>query len=350
MHRLRQNTWLGKWEYSFFRVDAPVKISSEYSFVVGKPILLKHSHNRKRVVLNIQVDTLCWPEVKRRGYRDVPNLMKFFSKGVIFQNHFSVAEYTYPSLPAIETGLYPHHSHIFNLQAGYALRPEYKTMGEQLAALGYYCTCPLVGNTGIYNSVLRGYERQIVTAYELPMFMAVERIIQQLEGFDECDQAMFVQALDTHPWTAHHNSVNLSAETHLSLKDRLAGTATEKASVYLPHTPLYMEGNLAAIRRADRNLGVLFDYLETHYDEDEYIIQVFSDHGVPIYDEHPDILSENQTGAAFMVRGAGVPLVGFVGELTSAVDLYPVIAKLAGFDTPEYVDGNLPAVFGGKER
>ena len=51
-----------------------------------------------------------------------------------------------------------------------------------------------------------------------------------------------------------------------------------------------------------------------------------------------------------MVRGAGVPALGIVNELTSAVDIYQVMAKLHGFEAPEYTDGNLPAVFGGQGR
>ncbi len=142
----------------------------------------------------------------------------------------------------------------------------------------------------------------------------------------------------------------LAAQAKLALGDRLAGSATEKASVYLPATPLYQEVNRRGIAQADRSLGVLFDYLTAHYGEDEYIVQVFSDHGVPIYDEEPDILSENQLGAALMMRGAGVPALGFVDELTSAVDLYPIMGHHAGFAVPDYVDGNLPAALGGKER
>ena len=51
-----------------------------------------------------------------------------------------------------------------------------------------------------------------------------------------------------------------------------------------------------------------------------------------------------------MLRGAGVPKLGLVNELTSALDIYPVMAKLHGFAENPYLDGNLPAVFGGRER
>ena len=55
-------------------------------------------------------------------------------------------------------------------------------------------------------------------------------------------------------------------------------------------------------------------------------------------------------GQPIWCEGAGVPALGLVNELTSAVDIYQVMAKLHGFEAPEYTDGNLPAVFGGEER
>ena len=104
------------------------------------------------------------------------------------------------------------------------------------------------------------------------------------------------------------------------------------------------------MRRIDRNLKHLFDFIRERYDEDEYVVQLYSDHGSPIYDDAPGILSDGQTWSAYMVRGAGVPKRGMVEELTSAVDIYPVLGKLAGFPVGEWVDGNLPAIFGGTER
>ena len=37
-------------------------------------------------------------------------------------------------------------------------------------------------------------------------------------------------------------------------------------------------------------------------------------------------------------------------ELTSLADIYPTLGALCGFPVAEDIDGNLPAVFGGKER
>ena len=39
---------LGKWEYSNYRIEEPVKITGKKGFAVGKPILLEHSPKRKK--------------------------------------------------------------------------------------------------------------------------------------------------------------------------------------------------------------------------------------------------------------------------------------------------------------
>lgn len=344
------SAWLGKGTFSYFRFDGRAEVRSAEPFVYGAPIVLRHSRKRRRVVLNILLDGLCWKEMIRQEYRYVPNLVRFFSQGIIFNDHFSVAEYTFPSLATIKTGMYPHRSHIFNERAAVELSPKYLTLSEQMKGLGYYCATLMGDGTGVFCGCDRGFDRMIVNPYALFTYVGVERVIRQLEAFDETDQYLFLHTTDTHPWSARTYQVPLAAQTRLVLGDRLTGSATEKASVYLPATPLYQEANRRGIAQADRSLGVLFDYLTAHYDEDEYIVQVFSDHGVPIYDEAPDILSENQVGAALMMRGAGVPALGFVDELTSAVDLYPIMGHHAGFAVPNYVDGNLPAALGGQAR
>lgn len=344
------SAWLGKWQYSFFRIEKAISIRSEHPFAVGKPIYLGHNSKRRKVLLNILVDGLPWCVIKEQGFRYVPNLLKFFKKGIIFNNNFSVAEYTYPSLATIETGMYPHHSTIFNLNIGRELDASYKTMSEMLKEAGYYCVGLCADGSGVYNGIHRGYDRMITAAYALQMYVGIERAIQQMEAFGECDQMISLHVMDTHPWSARSHQIPISAQTRLSLKERLAGAATKVASVYLPNTPLYETANIEGIKNIDRNLGTLFNYLESHYPEDEYAVHLYSDHGVPVYDQNPSILSEHQVGAALMIRGAGVPSLGFTDELTSTLDIYPIVAHTSGGVPGESLDGNLPAALGGKER
>ena len=341
---------LGQWEYSFFRVEQPTRISAEQPLAMGCPIPLRHSSKRRKFVLNILVDALSWNVYRRQATRYMPRMMEFFSRGVIFDQFFSVCEYTYPSLASIETGMYPHHSQIFTEQAAVRLDEGYVTLSERMKALGYYCVNVMGVGNGVYNGVMKGYDRLLVTAYDLPAYAGVERVIRQLEAFSECDQFLFLHLMELHPWSSRAYHVGVEAQTKTSLQNRLNGKERKVPSVYLPDIPFYRMANQQALVHVDRSLAMLFDYIMDHYGEDEYILQLYSDHGVPIYDETPFVLSENHNNAVYMLRGYGVPEKGLVDELVSAVDIYPVLAKLAGFPVEEWVDGNLPAVFGGKER
>ena len=104
------------------------------------------------------------------------------------------------------------------------------------------------------------------------------------------------------------------------------------------------------VRELDRTLGMLFSYLEEHYAPEDYLVNLYSDHGVSIFSEHPYIVDPILTGATWMMRGAGVPEGVTVDDLTSTVDLYPTLAHLLDFPVGDNVDGVLPRVFGGTGR
>lgn len=341
---------LGHLEYSYYRIEEPVKITSEADYVMGKPILLEHSPRRKKVVLNILVDAMSWKALREMDYKLMPNTLEFFSKGVIFDNYFSVGEYTYPSLVNIETGMYTHDTQIFKEKICVPLDEQYKTISEQMKDKGYYCVNIMGGGDSIYNGAVRGYDRFVTNQYSLLAYNGVERTIQQLEAFSECDQFLFLHIMDVHPWPISQIQMPLASQTMLSLDDRLFGTNQKVASVYLKFSPLYAHANMQGLKNTDRSLKALFDYLQENYSEDEYIVQLYSDHGCSVYDTFPRLMSDYQTNGAYMARGAGIPAKGFVSELMSSVDIYQVMSACHGFEPSPKLAGNLPAVFGGRER
>ena len=336
--------------FTFFRVEQETQISSEEPWILGQPIRLGHSRLRRRLVLNVLVDALSWGQIKREGYRAVPNLIKFFSKGIIFDNHYSVAEYTYPSLAAMETGLYMHHLQVFDNCFGGEIDSGIKTLSEGAAERGYYCVNVMGASEGVYNGVTRGFHRLIVNPNHLPVHEAAERAIRQIEAFDECDQYMLLHVADTHTRSILADALPLTTQTHLPLKERLLGAEGEKTSVFLSERPIYSHANREGMRRVDRLLGELFSYLERRFEPADYVVHLYSDHGVPVYEKEPYPTSENQACTALMLCGAGIPCVGHCAELVSGLDFYPIVARSLGFSPTHAMDGNLPAVLGGKER
>ena len=351
-----KEAYLGKWAFSFFRFNesATLYASEDAPYAVGTPIRLGHSPQRKKLVLNLFVDGLSWAVARPYAATHLPNIMRFFSHGVIFDQHFSTSEYTLPAFPAIETGYYPQHTHIFNQEAGYALPPDMTTTAEQMKALGYYCAAPTASDQGLSHGVMRGFDRLVLSSWSQNSVNGADETIRHIKAFGEADLFLFLAVNDVHPYDALGYKFDTNVEAHLPLSDRFFQDNKATASVRLPGLNVHQVQYLERMRQADHNIGILLSYLEEHFSPDEYLVNLYSDHGVSVFGsaaaEAVDIISEGSTSAAWMMRGAGVPEGVVVHDLTSAVDIYPTLGHLCGFPVSNDIDGRLPAVFGGTAR
>ena len=348
--RMEQDTPLNPATPNFFRLTEDTSLSSDHDFLVGTPISIGHSPTRRPLVLNILADALPWATLREHFAEWMPHTARFFAQGTIFDQHFSVSEYTYPSLPTIETGMYPHRSQIFNDKFAIPLAANIIPLSERLHDLGY-ATANLMGDgIGIYNGATRGHDRLLAAGYRLLAYEGVERTIRHLEGLGDSDQFIFLHTADLHPWPYPLFQITSSVQARLPLTERLSGAEGSTPSPYLQATPLSAAACIQGIRDLDRALGTLFSYLEQHYTPDEYLVSIYSDHGVPVFSEHHYIVSPEMTHAAWMMRGSGVPAGITVSEMTSTVDIYPTLAYLLHFPVGEHVDGVLPQIFGGNGR
>lgn len=344
--------YTGKAEFGFLRMESDTRLAaSAGKFAAAEPVRLEHGSKRKRLILNLLLDGLSWPAMRRHGFRAMPNLMSFFSKGVIFDQAFSVAEYTFPSLGTVETGLHMHRSQIFHDEVWMELPPEKKTLSERMRALGYCCVQTMGDSSGIYSGYKRGYGRILAAPYiTQPAYEGVKRTIDHLDAFDECDNYVFLHVSDSHPVVSYAIPPQPKTQAKLPWQERVYEGAPRERAFDLNGKLRNVYDNMAAIERMDRALGELFRYIEDHYGEDEYIINAYSDHGVSIHSEDPFFFSDERCGTAFMMRGAGVPARGMTDELASLLDLHAVVMHEAGLPMDETLDANLPAAFGGRAR
>ena len=347
-------TALGQWTFSFLRLDEDTELRSDTPYAVGTPILLGHSPARRKLVLNIFVDALSWVIARPYAATHLPNITRFFSRGTIFDQHFSTSEYTLPAFAAIETGYYPHHTHIFNVDAGYELPLSMRTTAEQMKDLGYYCATPMAANQLLLHGELRGFDRVVTSSWIQHSLDGTDRVLRQIRAFEECDQYLLLVTNDVHPYNIHGYKIDTTVETHLPLAERFPAQDKDAPSVRLAALRIYREQYLERMRQLDRNLGLLFSEIEQTFAEEEYLVNLYSDHGASVFSctagNSGDLMSEYATSATWMMRGAGVPEGVVAQELTSTVDLYPTLGHLCGFYVPPKIDGNLPAIFGGKER
>ena len=351
-----RTTYLGRWAFSYYRLneDTTLRTTDNAPIAVGTPIRLGHSPQRKRLVLNILVDALSWPVMRSRFAQDMPNIAAFFRQGIIFDQHFSTSEYTYPALPGIETGCYPHHTQIFNGTHYHRLAPNFITLAERMKDLGYHCASPMLMSDCTYSDVFRGYDQITSCSWSDPAYAGADRTIRYIKAFGEADLFLFLHVSDVHPYDAKAYKFNLPVETSLPLSDRLFELDERIASVRLPRLTIYQEQFWQSLRHVDRNIGYLLSYIEEHFTADEYIVSLYSDHGNSVFSAPKggviDVIGEDSARTAWMMRGAGIPQGMTADELTSIADIYATLGALTGFPVAADIDGNLPAVFGGTAR
>ena len=348
--------YLGKWAFSYFRLDEAATLRSDTPFAVGTPICLGHSPQRKKLVLNLLIDGLCRPAIRDLFDTYMPRIAAFFARGVIFENHFSASEHTLPSIPSIETGRCSHHTQIFNERHNHELPPSVRTIAEEMRDLGYYCSAPLITGQTLYGGVYRGYSRLISNHGFTPAYEGTERTIRILTALPDVDHFMLYHTQDVHPLNIQ-TPLKFSTATEVSvpLADRFVPLSPTLPSVRTPYLPIYLKQLRVSLQSIDRSVGALLSHIEEHYREDEYIVNLYSDHGCGLFDPHTrtrevDLVGAYATGAVWMMRGAGVPEGVRVQDLTSSVDIYPTLAHLCGFSVSDDIDGRLPAIFGGTAR
>lgn len=342
---------LGKYEFRMIRISESVNISSEFDFICGKSIVLEHSEKRHKLVLNILLDSLSYAALAQRNFQDVPNMMRFFEDGVIFENAYCPAEYTFPSLNCMSTGMYMHHSGIIDerIYAPYSGRA--KTISELMKEKGYYCVNIMGGGRGVMTGTMNGFDRHIINPYLNDYTReGVRRTIDHLEAFNECDNYLLLHINDPHPFAANAQ-LSLPTQTKTPWQDIGGEQINNTASVRLANREFYIREISHIVQRMDEELSLLFNYIESHYREDEYVINVFSDHGSSIFTSENYYFKETQSHVAMMCRGAGIPKRIHAHELVNGLDLYAIMARECGF--PEEVgktDANIPQTLGGKKR
>lgn len=346
-----QKLVLGQYEFRMVRVKGRITVSSNREFLWGEPIILQHSPKRHKLVLNILLDSLSYSAIKRCDFQDVPNLKEFFAKGIIFDEAYSPAEYTFPVLNAMAAGKYMHHSGIIEESIYAPYEEQEHTISAKMKAQGYYCVNVMGDGRGLMTGTMRGFDRLILNPYlKNPANIGVRRTIDHLSAFSECDNYVFLHVSDPHPF-CNNVPTSLPTQTKVPWQDMSFKHVQGEAALYLNSMAFLTQDNLYNIRRMDDELGMLLHFIEEHYDEDEYVVNVFSDHGVSIYEKEEYFFKDTQCHIAMMCRGAGVPHGGHSGELVNGIDLYAIMAKECEFESiPEGTDANLPQAFGGQER
>lgn len=339
--------------FNYYKVKNNTHIISNDTAYYGYPVPLVHKKERKKLVLSFFVDGLSQEVINGSDFaKFMPNTYLFFSKGTICTQAYSCSEWTYPSLATIESGLNTLSHMMFHNDIDGELPNDITTLTEYYKKKGYY-TSKLDGEWRSIHAYgfARGLDQYVYQLQHMGSRVEQEiiNVIEHLETFKDTDQYLWMTVGDLHD-VADHLDLPNAVQKNLTLEEReldSKGKTSVKQSYSIRKISMYKK----MLKYLDMLFGILFNYIENNFSDDEILISLFADHGQGyLIPENKPFLSKERTKVAFMFRGANVNQQ-ITNELISTADYLPIMCRLSGIDyNKENIDGNLPEVFGGKER
>lgn len=327
-----------------------ITIKSLAKVIVGQPIALKQekSHQAK-LVLNIFVDGLSQEIIDQHTLEKLmPNTHNFFKKGSIFTNCYSNAEWTLASVPTMFTGRYQTNTHIYHPELLHTIDDQ-ESMGTAFQKDGYltFQACgnwrknPAYGYTKgmdrmIYQSATVGSKAEDIIA----------SFLEQQRAFEERDQFAWLSFFELHNVDDNKAPI-ISNQIRNSLDSRIIANDNKK-SVAKSYDNKKIERYINEINRLDYYLKTLFDFVESKYPKDQFIVSLVSDHGQSYISEDQSLLGHSRIKVPFMVRGIGIPQQT-TEDLMENIDLLPILLDKANIKYEEnQFDGKTPIALGGK--
>ena len=273
------------------------------------------------------------------GYTKIetPNLDRLAEKGTLFEDAVCQVPITPPSHASMFTGTYPAVHQVRNV-AGFSLGGSHPVLAKMLQERGWR-TAAFVGSavlartTGlhqgfqVYDDKMEASEAGGDSA-ERPAGLVVDKALEWLAK--QSDQAPFF--LWVHVYDPH-----APYEPPFPFKHQYAK---------LPY-----DGEIAYV---DRELGRLFEALESRFPLDKTLLIVLADHGEGLSEHgestHGVFLYDSTLRIPWIMAGPGVPHRKRVQKQARTIDLLPTLVSLLGGEPPSACQGtSLVPAFSGQD-
>lgn len=295
-------------------------------------------------VILISIDTLRPDHLGAYGYarKPAPHLDQLAQDGIVFENAYTVAPWTLPAHTTMFTGLYPE---VHGVVSEVALSDSFITLAECFRSAGY--------STGAWIDF-----KYLDSRYHLT---------QGFQTYDEQKGGSKIIIPKVQEWLKLHKTKPYFVFIHLfdvhgpyTPDSVIPASATPRgleAMRFLKNIIYYDYGKLnrfqsleemvnaydAGIRRADRNIGRLFETLKDEGLYDNATIAVVGDHGENLFDHsiyvgHNMVLYDEELHIPWLLklphnRDAGKRIHGVL----SLTALMPTLLGIRGIPMPEYL-------------
>ncbi len=315
-------------ELPYERLDAPLKTPG----LDGKSVVL------------LVIDALNVKHLSGYGYtrKTSPNIDDLASSGLVLTNYVSNSSWTRPSYTTIITGL-PKSAHKVELEGGWRLEPEIKTLAERFKSAGYrtasFTSNPLVRKSWGFDQGFQVYEDP--ATLDRKAFFPDRLLVEMAEKWLDAnrERPFFLVVFLTAP----HTPYRPPTEPRTFLKEVASGKIIEHPfKEYLkPLKEADHERIVAAyddeIAYMDKQVGRLLAYLETIGRKDDTVIALTADHGEVFGDHncytHTYHMWEPALRVPFILKFPGQKQMGVYDDRPfTHIDVAPTLLRLVGVE------------------
>ena len=331
-------------------------IKSPRDLIIGRPISTKNvdKENDKKLVLVLFFDALGSKLFERYPLEEVmPNTYNFFSKGIIFKNCYSNAEFTIPSLASMTTGKYVHNNNFFHPRKKQIIGQKSKSINSYFRKEGYF-TQLITGNYGQNPShgYCIDYDR-VIYKHSMKMHDQIMEFIDSMRILNSRDTFTWMSLLDIHHPLGQTPSFSATSDMELIDHDYKLDDPPATKTTFRSYCPKATNRHLAEMKKVDYHLKHLYKFLEENYTEDDFLVTLVSDHATSATIDtvnKASILCKEKTNVPFMIRGSGFK-ENYSLELIENVDILPSILSSCNIEfDKENIDGGLPKELGGSRK
>lgn len=329
-----------------------INILSNKEIFIGHPIERKPKDSQKpKLIFKIFVDGLSYQYLEKKGIENLmPNVAKFFNDGYESTNCHTTSEWTLPSKAATNTGLYPSKHKMLHPGLFYEFNKDHKLLAEYLNEAGYNCnhisgnwrTTPTIGydrgfNRMIYQNFLGGFDSRAI----------VMQAIEHLESFGDINNFLSLSLLDLHN-VADEIENHLFSQVQLGITNKINLNKKGETSVLTEYDVNKSVKYSMEIQRVDIILGILFDYINKKYKDNEILVVLHSDHGQTYLEKEFHLLSDQRLRIPLFIKGKNIPNTKS-DEFVEIIDILPTILQSIGIEAPNQIDGRVPESLNGEK-
>ena len=296
-------------------------------------------------LLFIVVDSLRSDRLAPYGSeRPTPAISALAKQGVVFEQSYSSAPWTMPSVATMFTGLAPTRHGVTNTDA--LMSEELETLAERLLSKGYATSAVvshhMIGKKFRFNQGFESFDQELARGHR---FISSE-LLTQLAGRElgrlSRDPAgkpffLFVHYFDPHYDYRDHpqydyankSAWRLDGREGIGQLRRMLSSMSEEELTFLRDR--YDE----EVRFTDAAIGRLLDRLDRLELTENTLVVFTADHGEEFRDHgwlgHTQSLYRELVHVPLVMRGPGLDTMRRISAPVSSVDLAPTLLELLGF-------------------